>query len=163
MSDELYERLLQGSPDNGTGSAGDADLAEDAAWRAAAASDIGAPEVAPTPDASSLILQRPELRQMADGRRGRRQAMEQHRQLDEMAFQATKTGFAIAAVVSVNTFAVEKIDEAQERMIDDYIGRKRPRKMNGHMQEVVRQMIHLTTAQIMAYAEDHGKRQRGGN
>jgi hypothetical protein len=163
MTDDLYERLLQGSPDNGTGPAGDADLVEDADWRAAVASDIGAPEVAQSPDASSLILQRPELRQLADGRRGRRQAMEQQRQLDEMAFQATKTGFAIAAVVSVNTFAVGKIDEAQERMINRYVERRRPRNMNGHMQEVVRRMIHLTTAQIMAYAEDHGKRQRGGN
>ena len=163
MTDELYERLMRGSPDNGTGPARGADLDQDADWRAAAASDIEAPEISPTQGASSLILQRPEVRQRAEGRRGRRQALEQQRVLDGMAFEATRTGFAIAAVVSVNIFAVEKIDEAQERMIKRYVERRRPRNMNGHLQEVVRQMIHLTTAQIMAYAEDHGKRQRGGN
>jgi hypothetical protein len=155
MSEDVFERLRRSVGSNGQSTVNP----EDVEKLKKAATGINVPMVSLNQKTYMPMVPVPEIKAISRDRRGRREADEARRQLARIAWNATRTGVAIEAIRSVNTFAVHSLDRTQEETMGILFGHTRHEGMNEFMAQIVGQVLQLTVAQVMALAEHHGKRQ----
>lgn len=155
MSEDVFERLRRNVGSNGQSTVNP----EDVEKLKKAATGINMPMVSLNQKTYMPMVPVPEIKAITGDRRGRREADEARRQLARIAWNATRSGVAMEATLSVNTFAVHTVHRAQEEMMAILFGHTRHEDMNEFMAQVVGQALQLTVAQVMALAEHHGKRQ----
>ncbi len=155
MSEDVFERLRRNVGSNGQSTVNP----EDVEKLKKAATGINVPMVSLNQKTYMPMVPVPEIKAITGDRRGRREADDARRQLARIAWNATRSGVAMEATLSVNTFAVHTVHRAQEEMMAILFGHTRHEDMNEFLAQVVGQALQLTVAQVMALAEHHGKRQ----
>ena len=150
MNDEVYERIRRRAGANGQDPR-----------QAPRQSAIGVelPPMALEKRTYTGSISLPEIRPYGRDRRSRREADEARRDLGRMVYRSIKVRVAMEAVRTVSTCGVHSIDQAQEEMMDILYAKDRHEGMNELLAQAIAQAIQQVTAQTLALAELHYKRQ----
>ncbi len=93
----------------------------------------------------------PDVKAVDGSRQARRRAEEERQQLAEVASLAPRHKLAIAVITSVAAYSLERMDDCQQAMVDQFLGRERHPTPNAVMADLTSELLQSVKAAILAF------------